>query len=196
MFQRTKKPNGYKNTGPTPRQVKMVYKLALLGSTDTQMADFLEVPISTFNNWKQTHPKFAESMKQGKIEADANVAQMMYKKATGFWVPDVHIISNRVDIYNEKGKIIESRTEPLIVPIKKFIPPDFNAQNKWLSLRQRDKWSDIQRIEINQTHNINLTQIAEQLSDKKRFTTDEIRMALNLSLMDVIKGSNQKAIDN
>ena len=58
-------------------------KLALLGLTDSEMADFFEVAESTFHKWKHDFPAFSESIREGKVEADANVAATLYRRATG-----------------------------------------------------------------------------------------------------------------
>ena len=50
---------------------EQAYKLCLLGATDVQLADFFGVSEQTLNTWKQKHPKFLESLRAGKDEADA-----------------------------------------------------------------------------------------------------------------------------
>src|SRR3990170_280949 len=58
-------------------------KLCLLGATDGELADFFEVCEATINNWKHEHPGFLESIRAGKIKADAEVADSLYRRATG-----------------------------------------------------------------------------------------------------------------
>src|SRR6185312_16954048 len=41
-------------------------KLALLGATDAEMAEFWGVTEKTLNNWKGAHPGFLQSLKEGK----------------------------------------------------------------------------------------------------------------------------------
>lgn len=69
-------PTGYK-----PEYNKQAYKLCLLGYTDKQLADFFGVCEATINNWKHAHPTFLESIRDGKENADCEVAQSLYKKA-------------------------------------------------------------------------------------------------------------------
>ena len=61
-----------------------VYKLCLLGATDKEIADFFEVDERTINNWKVAHPEFFQSIKKGKVKADAEVAERLYKRAVGY----------------------------------------------------------------------------------------------------------------
>ena len=70
---------------------EQVTKLCKLGATDKELADFFEVAESTINLWKEVHPQFSESIKEGKIQADANVAQALYHRAIGYKHEDVDI---------------------------------------------------------------------------------------------------------
>ena len=92
------KPNGaptkYKKTHD-----KLVYKLCLLGSTDEQMADILEVSVSTFNNWKIAHPSFLESIKKGKHIADADIANSLHQRALGY-------SHKETKVFNVNGELV------------------------------------------------------------------------------------------
>jgi len=118
---------------------EQVFKLCLLGATDMEIANFFDVCEDTINRWKKDHKEFYVSIKRGKIEADANVASSLYKKATGFEI-------DAVKIFNDQGV-------PLIVPFKEYYPPDTAAANIWLKNRrgrikpdEGQKWSDKQEI--------------------------------------------------
>lgn len=108
-------------------------KLCKLGATDAELADFFEVDESTINNWKIAHIEFFESIKKGKDLADAEVAEKLYHRATGYSHEDV-------DIKMYEGEII---TTPLI----KHYPPDTAAAIFWLKNRQSKKWRDKQQME-------------------------------------------------
>lgn len=111
-----------------------VEKLCKLGATDKEIADFFEVDESTINNWKIAHTEFFESIKRGKIIADAEVAESLFKKATGFT--------------NQEVKIFQSDGKPLIVPFTAYYPPDTAAINIWLKNRRgrvdkgAQRWAD------------------------------------------------------
>lgn len=103
-------------------------KLCLLGATDKELAEFFEVEESTLNNWKHAHPEFMESIKKGKDQADADVADRLYQRAMGFEHPEV-------DIRVVSGEIVQT-------PIRKIYAPDPTAAIFWLKNRQRAKWRD------------------------------------------------------
>src|SRR5690554_6233051 len=88
-------------------------KLCLLGATDADLAEFFEVSEQTVNTWKKAHPKFLESIKKGKVLADAEVAARLYERATGYSHPEVKVFQNA-------GEIITHEVE-------KHYPPDTTA---------------------------------------------------------------------
>jgi hypothetical protein len=104
------------------------YKLALLGATDKQMADFWGVTEQTVNNWKNEHPGFFESLKRGKLDADANVAKSLYHRALGYSHPEMKV-------FQFEGQIIEHE-------VIKHYPPDTGAAMAWLKNRQPKTWRD------------------------------------------------------
>lgn len=109
-----------------PEYDNQAYKLCLLGHTDKELALFFEVAESTINLWKKEHPSFSESLKKGKEIADSNVAESLYRRATGY--------------SHEEDKIFNDNGTPLIVPTTKHYAPDPTAIIYWLNNRQGYKW--------------------------------------------------------
>ncbi|MGE4043337.1 MAG: helix-turn-helix domain-containing protein [Acetobacteraceae bacterium] len=108
--------------------VEQAFKLCLLGATDKEMAAFFSVCEATFHNWKNEHPEFLESITQGKLRADAEVAEKLYHRALGYTHPEEKIFSNG-------GEIVRASTT-------KHYPPDTQAASLWLRNRQPDKWRE------------------------------------------------------
>lgn len=108
--------------------VDQARKLCLLGATDAEMAEFFGVAESTLHLWKKQHPKFSEAIKQGKDQADAEVASKLYHRALGYEHPDVHVSNYQGDV--------------TLTPLVKHYPPDPAAAIFWLKNRQRGKWRD------------------------------------------------------
>lgn len=122
-----------------PSLNEKVEKLAKLGATDSEMADFLEIAESTLNEWKKEFPEFSESIKRGKIIADSNVADRLYQRAMGYEHDSEEI--KVVAIGNNAGSEIER------VPIRKVYPPDPTAAIFWLKNRRPKEWRDKQEVE-------------------------------------------------
>lgn len=115
---------------------EQVEKLCKLGATDEEIADFFEVHVDTIYEWKSVHPEFSESIKRGKTLADANVADRLYKRATGY-------SHDAVKIYPVGGgKDDKGNEKPLMVPYTEHYPPDTAAAIFWLKNRQKKKWRD------------------------------------------------------
>ncbi len=146
---------------------KQALKYSLLGLTDTQMAGAFEIAESTLNNWKNEYPEFLESLKKGKIEADANVVSTLYKRALG------HTQKSKVPL---KMKKVDSETGKLydtveIVETEEYFPPDMVATIFWLKNRQPEYWRDKKEVEIEDKREINTSLLSDS-------TLDEIEQAL------------------
>ena len=122
-------------------------KLCLLGSTDAELADFFEVSEQTVNAWKTAHPEFLESIKKGKAQADANVADRLYQRAMGFEHPEV-------DIRVIDHAIVQT-------PITKIYAPDPTAAIFWLKNRQRAKWRD--KVETELSGSVEITKVVREI---------------------------------
>lgn len=109
-----------------------VYKLCLLGAKDKEIADFFNVSEQTLNTWKQKHPQFLESMKRGKMQADSEIAESLFKRAKGFT--------------HKEDQIFQYKGMPVVVPTTKHYPPDTGAAFIWL--KNRAGWKDRQEVEI------------------------------------------------
>lgn len=116
--------------------IKQAYMLCLLGATDKELATFFDVTEQTINNWKKNQPEFFESLKKGKDEADAKVAESLFKSAIGGY-------------YIEEEKIVHLPNNDgyQIVKLKKQIPPNISAQIFWLKNRQSKQWRD--KVDVN-----------------------------------------------
>ena len=62
--------------------LNQVENIAALGLTDVEIAMVLSISKSTLNAWKD-NADFLDSLKRGKLKADMNVTQSLYRKATG-----------------------------------------------------------------------------------------------------------------
>lgn len=138
----TGRPTGYR-----PEFDEQAYKLALLGGTDKQIADFFNIAESTLNNWKKAHYSFLDSLREGKMLADSKVAESLYLRAIGYSHPDTHIaVVNGV---------------PTKIETVKHYPPDTGAAVFWLKNRQPKIWRE--RVEVKEDLNLNVFPPKERL---------------------------------
>ena len=116
--------------------VEQALKLCRLGATDRELADFFDVAESTLNLWKLEHAEFSESLKKGKAEADAEVADKLFRRATGY-------SHEAVKIFMPAGA-----SEPVYAPYTEHYAPDPTSCIFWLKNRQPGRWRDVQAREV------------------------------------------------
>lgn len=121
--------------------VEQVFKLCLLGATDADLGRFFDVDERTINNWKEAHPEFLQSLKGGKEQADARVAQSLYRRALGWEHEAVKIVADA-----------KTGAEHIVSYTQRY-PPDTTAAIFWLKNRRPDLWRDRQALE-HACHNI------------------------------------------
>lgn len=108
--------------------VEQARKLAQLGATDREAAEFFEVAESTLYLWKHTQPEFSEALKVGKETADARVEQSLYRRALGY--------------SHDAVKIMMADGVPIAEPYVEHYPPDTTAAIFWLKNRKPAEWRD------------------------------------------------------
>lgn len=137
---------------------EQVEKLCKLGATDKEIADFFEIAESTLNEWKLKYSEFSESIKNGKIKADAEVAHSLFKRATGYQYRE--ITYEKIGPKEDTVEVGEEGMEEMEVDLYKKkvvikeIPPDVAAQNIWLKNRRgrvtsdAQRWADKQEVDL------------------------------------------------
>ena len=113
-----------------PQYYDQVEKLALLGATNEDIAEFFGVSTQTLSNWMRKDADFAEHVRRGKLEADGNVASRLYARAMGYEHEDEHIA-----VVN--GEVVKTAT------VRRY-PPDATSMIFWLKNRAPNQWRDRQ----------------------------------------------------
>lgn len=110
------------------RICEVVYKLMMLGASQKEMADILDIDEDTFRRWKNEKQEFYAALKAGGDLADAHMASKLYHRGIGYEHPEEKIFSN-------DGVITRVMTT-------RHYPPDTGAALTWLKNRQPEKWKD------------------------------------------------------
>lgn len=121
-----------------PEYIEQAGKLASLGAIDVEIADFFGVTEQTLNNWKLAHPKFFESIKIAKENADKRVEQSLYKRALGFERDSVKVG------FDKEGNAIYA-------PFREYVVPDPTSMIFWLKNRRPADWRDKQEMDLKLT---------------------------------------------
>ncbi|AEI37725.1 MAG: helix-turn-helix domain-containing protein [Zymomonas mobilis subsp. pomaceae] len=114
--------------------VPQARKLAKLGATNRELAEFFDVSIRTIGRWILNHPEFARAVRVGKAVADDRVEASLYKRAVGYSY--------------DCQKVMMVAGKPEIVEFVEHLPPDINACNFWLRNRRPKQWNDKQKTEV------------------------------------------------
>lgn len=118
------RPSSYKD-----EYADTVFKLCLLGATDSEIGDFYGVSEQTVNAWKKAHPAFLESLKAGKQQADANVAQSLYQTALdGNTTAQIFWLKNRNSRqWRDKAEIDHQSSDGTMSPTTiKIVAPEID----------------------------------------------------------------------
>jgi len=102
----------------------LVYRSALLGLTEKEIAGVLGISPSSFESWKKKHPEMREQLEIAKAEPDGRVVAALYRAAIGYEVTETR--------ETRKGDV---------VALTRFIPPDVRAATLWLTNRRRGQWT-------------------------------------------------------
>ena len=141
-------------------RIRQAFLLAsLFGATDTQIAQVMDVSEHTITYWKRTKPEFLEALNKGKLTKDEQVERSLFERATGYSHPDVHIS-------NFQGEITTTN-------ITKHYPPSEVACIFWLKNRQRQRWADVQKSQIDINH---------QHIDLTEFTREQVELMTSVGL--------------
>lgn len=128
-------------------------KLAAEGKIDREVAEIINVSISTLHEHKKSSKEFYDSYRQAKADFDDNVVeQALLKRATGMIVTEVQ--TRTVD-----GKQVKTI-------IQKELPPDATSLALWLRNRKPGEW-------CKEKQNINI-----EVENQRGMTREEALRAL------------------
>jgi hypothetical protein len=128
-----------------PEDVEFVYRLALLGAGQPQIADALGITLESFAQWRRRYPVLENALKEGGIKADAEMAHSFFHRAKGYEFKSEKIFCLR------DGTVVR-------VPTVEHVPADPGAASKWLSARQPELW--VQRVAVDV--NVSVTDARER----------------------------------
>jgi hypothetical protein len=111
-----------------PKYCTQAKKLCRMGATDKEIAGFFNISQKLLNAWRNDNPKFEEAIINGRLMADAEVANSLYHRAIGYMHDDTDV------------RLVNGAVEKTI--IKKYYPPDSTAMIFYLKNRQPDKWKE------------------------------------------------------
>lgn len=113
---------------PNADHIRDIEKLALLGATNAEIADFFDITESQLTGAFDKYHELVMARRRGGMTADARVTQSLFKRALGYNIREEKAFSYMGDVE--------------VVKVLKHIPSDVNAAKFWLKNRQREKWRE------------------------------------------------------
>lgn len=165
-----------------PKVYHRVYRLALLGLTEAEIALALDIKLNTLYRLKREDEKFLKALTRGKFDADAKVAESLYRRALGFTVKETKL--NVVDGYIEKTEV------------DKHYPPDVRACIAWLRVRQREKWTEKIHVKVGIKNNGEELPLSNEPLDLSILSDAELELASKLAFRGLSKQEAQEVEDN
>ena len=145
---RPKRPRG-QPTAFRDEFVDQAGRLAKLGLTDAEQAEFFQVSERCFHGWKKAHPDFLQALTDGKTVADARVADSLYRSAVG-----EHLVAEVREVREDPDGTTTTRT------VSKAAP-SVAAGIFWLKNRRPKDWRD--KVEVQQETNLHVFPPAAEL---------------------------------
>jgi transposase-like protein len=109
---------------------ELAHNYCLLGATLDDLARHFKVAPSTVDLWMTRYEAFRKAVNSGRAEADARVAQSLYRRAMGYSHAAV-----KIAVDAKTGESAEH-------PYTEHYPPDTVACIFWLKNRQPTFWRD------------------------------------------------------
>ncbi len=112
-----------------PDMCEQAHNYCLLGATNDELAQFLDVSPRTIDRWIAERTDFGDAVHSGRVAADARVARAMYGRAIGY------------DRTVERTVIVAG--EPKAITSTIHYPANVQAGIFWLRNRRRTTWRDV-----------------------------------------------------
>jgi hypothetical protein len=117
----------------TPKMIPLVARMAAIGCTDDEIAEWFGIGVKTFRKWVMIHADLSAALKPGKEIADDFVERSLFMQAVGYTVEE------------EKLFVVDKTVERH--EVKTYIRPSTTAQIFWLKNRRSSLWKDLQKFE-------------------------------------------------
>jgi hypothetical protein len=119
-------------TGYRAEFIALARGAMLLGATTEALAALFDVSVNTIDNWRAKHRAFDRAVREGGEWADAQVANGLYRRASGFMMTTT--TSSTTQTRDTAGNVTGTTTTTTTTESE--VPPHVGACLKWLHLRQ------------------------------------------------------------
>lgn len=136
----------------------LAMQLARFGHPESEISTILGISAQTLKKWKEASPAFADALRVGKAQVLSDCEAALYKLAVGYEYWDW-------ELKTYKGRTTREK-------VLRYHHPEYQAAKLILERQDRERWGDVQRMELTQT----ITNIAKFELPAELFTTEELRL--------------------
>ena len=133
-----------------PEYSTLARRYCVLGATNDKLAEFFEVSVATISNWLRDFPEFKKAVHEGRLSADAEVAERLYGRAIGY--------------DREAIRWFQTPDGPQEVKVTQHYPAETAACMFWLRNRRRDIWRD--KVEVEHTASEEMIALLEAAGER------------------------------
>jgi uncharacterized protein (DUF433 family) len=131
----------------------LLYRLALLGLTNQELAEFYDVSLTTITRWVKNKQEFRRILKKGREVADADVANSLRREASGY-----KYYTKTITTKKKSGEVVEETVPATedefnaaggtLTIQEHYARPNTTAQFFWLQNRQPHLWKNKKNVHV------------------------------------------------
>lgn len=138
------------------------------GLTEKEIAKKVGMAYSTFRRHKKDMQALKDAIKEGLEEKQQEVEKALFKKCLGFHYTEEVVQKVKKERIEDNTVLVDEVLE--VKEVKKYSPPDLNAQKYYLNNRDKVHWSDDPNRVANDKK---LTKLKEkELNDKSKLINE------------------------
>lgn len=141
-----------------PEFADQAEKLARMGATGHEIADFFGVSPACFYLWRNVHEEFAEAVKVGWKRTLERATRSLYEKAVGYDYVEEQAIKVKTGKDTEEVKIVE---------VRRHQTADVQANMYVHNNRDPDNWKNMRNVQVSGeiTHKVTPDEARKALAD-------------------------------
>ena len=124
------------------------------GSTMKQLAKLFGISEGLLYRWCREHEEFKAAIRKGREYFDTlRVEKALLKRALGFRYTETTLEPIKTFLTPEQMEFLGITDEELLKlvttkKVRKLVVPDVKAIDKWLSLRDPERWKEVKEVEV------------------------------------------------
>lgn len=126
----------------------MIAKYKQGGLNNLEICTLLGISESSFYEYQNKYPEFADVTRRDKEEACAEVEYKYFKNCVGYEYTEEQVTSKKEIFYDDDGKKIKEITKPVKIKAKRYRHPDASAAKWYLTNRDPERWKDTAKVEL------------------------------------------------